>query len=43
MTRDEIANPIDTSSEHGDDVSDEMADELRTLVDVDATDLAAAA
>lgn len=43
MTRDEIANPIDAGSEHGDDVSDEVADELRTLVDVDATDLAAAA
>lgn len=43
MRRDEIANPIDTSSEDGDDASDKVADGLRTLVDVDATDLAAAA
>lgn len=43
MRRDEIANPIDTSSEDGDDASDKVAGELRTLVDVDATDLAAAA
>lgn len=42
MTRDEVANPIDTSGEPSDDVSDGAAD-LRALVDVEATDLAAAA
>lgn len=42
MTRDELANPIDTSGEPSDDVSDGAAD-LRALVDVEATDLAAAA
>lgn len=42
MTRDEVANPIDTSGEPSDAVSDGAAD-LRALVDVEATDLAAAA
>ena len=42
MRRDEIANPLDASSENSDDVSDEVAAELPTLVTVE-TDLAAAA
>ncbi|KRE21889.1 MFS transporter [Agromyces sp. Soil535] len=42
MRRDEITNPLDASSENSDDVSDEVAAELPTLVTVE-TDLAAAA
>ena len=43
MTRDEIAHPLDTSSEHSDDVSDELGDDVPTLATVEATDLVAAA